>query len=340
MWTSVQRVRLDDGRTVIVKERRRTDDWGADPAQLRNERAALEALTHLGLGGVLAPAYLAGDDDAGVLVMGDVGRTNVEALVLDPSAGEAAAAALVEHGRALGRLHAATVTAEAHETFVARRSALSAHDPVAARTSFLTNQLPDLWAEERDIVAGLGFPSPSPAVEDEVVDLFRRLTDPGPCLALTHLDASPQNGVLGADGSVRLVDFEGAQLRHLGLDACFLRFPFPSYGHWALLPESLRAAMEDAYRAELPSAVDCDGAMAVGCAALTILRAHRLPRIADGGDEALRRRTQLVATLEVAADAAETALPNLAGWFRSLADEARRRWDEARQPPRTFAAFA
>jgi hypothetical protein len=30
----------------------------------------------------------------------------------------------------------------------------------------------------------------------------------------------------------------------------------------------------------------------------------------------------------------------LAGWFVRLGEEMRERWDEARQPPRTFPAFA
>jgi hypothetical protein len=108
---------------------------------------------------------------------------------------------------------------------------------------------------------------------------------------------------------VLLVDFEGAGFRHLGLDAAQLRFPFPQYGRWAPVPESVVDEMLAAYREELargwPAARD-DGAfagvLAVGCAAWAVIRTYRLPRVSDEGqrpEEARRRRAQLVRQFQV-----------------------------------------
>jgi hypothetical protein len=213
---------------------------------------------------------------------------------------------------------------------------------------YVIHDLADLWADIPGHARALGFTLPV-GLEDELSVLWDELRDPGPFLALTNLDASPQNGVLVDHGGMRLVDFEGAGMRHLGLDAAFLRFPFPNYGHWSVLPESIRSAMEDTYRETLVdgglavAADDAayDRAMAVGCAATVILRIHRLRRIADDDGESLRRRTQMVSGIEVFRVAAARAglFPGLASWFGRLSDEMRARWAEANEAPREFPAL-
>lgn len=351
-FAPVHRVVLDDGSTVVVKERRHGGaGWGYDAANLRNERAALEILGEVAGGAAVAPRFVAGDVDAGVVVMTDLGTGRVlEPLLLDPNAGAEATAGLVELGRALGRFHAATASAVVHERFVSRRTALGGpYDAATERTRYVIHDLAALWADVPGHAAALGFTPPSSVVDEEVAQLWRALADPGPFLALTHLDASPQNCVLGDDGGARLVDFEGAGLRHLGLDAAFLRFPFPNYGHWSVLPEPVRAAMETTYRQTLvdggiAAAADdaaYDQAMAVGCATTVILRIHRLPRIADDDEQSLRRRTQMVSAIEVFRVAAATsgAFPKLASWFGGLADEMRSRWTDANERPREFPAL-
>lgn len=348
-WAKVVRLTLDDGSSVVVKERRREGvGWGYDRGYLQNEWAALAVLGELGAG--VSPTFVAGDDDAGVLVMSDLGRHEpVEATLLDPERGAEAQAALVEHGRALGRLHAATASADVAARFTELRRRLDrSYDARAARRRYVSHDLLELWEETAGFAASLGFTPASPAAGADLDELQRHLDEPGPFLALTNLDASPQNVVLGADRAW-IVDFEGAAMRHLSLDACMLRFPFPNYGHWAVLPEDVRAAMEAAYRRELVAGgVDVAGddasfarAMAIGCAATVVLRIHRLPRIADEGEQALRRRSQMVSAIDVFRDAATAAgvFPDLAGWFAGLAAEMRARWEEANAAPRQFPAL-
>ncbi|HUP84265.1 MAG TPA: hypothetical protein VM143_01235 [Acidimicrobiales bacterium] len=345
-WAPVTRVTLDDGRTVVVKERRRGGSgWGYDPGNLCNERAALELLAEVEEASV-APQFVGGDVDAGIVVMTDLAGTTLEALLLEPAAHSDAVTGLVEHGAALGRLHAWTASEAAGSSFVERRARLAPYSSSAERLRFVTFGMPETWAEVGRRAASLGF-TPPIGVDDDVADLWGELADPGPFLALTHLDASPQNCVLAPGGRARLVDFEGAGMRHVGLDACFLRFPFPTYGHWAVLPHHVRQPMEDAYRRALclgvASATD-DRAyarmMAVGCGALLAMRIHRLPAIAQDDEQALRRRTQIISAIEVFVEAAEEArsFGALAGWFVGLADEMRGRWAEACQAPRSFPA--
>lgn len=351
-FAPVVRATLDDGATVVVKERRpHRGGWGFDAANLRNERAALEALGEAPFCTEVAPGFLGGDDAAGVLVMTDLGPgPTVEHHLLDPSGRADAAGALVEHGRALARLHAATAAPAIRRAFDRRRRALEpSYDPAAERTRYSTFELPALWGEVAGFADALGFRPPT-GTEGDIAQLWRELADPGPFLVLTSYDPNPQNGVLVADGTVRIVDFEGAALRHLGIDAAFLRFPFPSYGHWAVLPEAVRTTMEAAYRETLVERgftvagddAAYERAMAVGCAATVVLRTHRLPRIADdAAAEAGRRRTQMVSAIGVFADACERArmFPTLAVWFTGLADEMRARWREANDPPREFPAL-
>ena len=345
----VARATLDDGSTVVVKERPRVPNWG----NLENERAALEVLGRLPEGDAIGPRFVAGDDDVGVVIMSDVGAgPTIEDLLLDPDLGTEATGALLEHGRALAALHAVTAAPNVHELFLERRHLLgSTYDAAAERVRYSGLARRALWDEVGERAASVGFTPPPAAVDHDADRLWLELAEPGAFLALTTLDANPQNGVVQHDGSVRLVDFEGAAIRHLGLDAAFLRFPFPNYGHWAVLPEPVRSAMEETYREELVqrgvTAAADDGAyaraIAVGAAATVMLRVHRLPRIAEDDDEqvAVRRRTQMTSAIAVLAGACEQArlFPRLAAWFVGLSDEMAARWPECARPPREFPAL-
>lgn len=164
--------------------------------------------------------------------------------------------------------------------------------------------------------------------------------------APVHGDLGPQNSIQRDDG-VWLVDFEGAGYRHIGLDAACLRFPFPQYGHWATVPCEVTDAMEHAYREQLGGWADDDrfaAMMALGTATVAIARTYRLRVIADPDQPvelALRRRSQIVQTLEVFIDSAGRAgtLPGLARWAADLVDAMRNRWSEATVAPRRFPAF-
>lgn len=175
--------------------------------------------------------------------------------------------------------------------------------------------------------------------------MLAEIRAPKGATALVHGDLHPNNAVLDESGVCRLVDFEGAGYQHFGIDAAMLRFPFAWYGRWALVPEDVQQAMERAYRDALgrpdPSV---DDAIAVGAMAMAAVRLERLPRIADStqpAETALRRRTQIVSTIQVAAQSARQArrFSALSDWLTDLAEAMRHLWPEAREDPAVYPAF-
>ncbi|HEY3557374.1 MAG TPA: hypothetical protein VGL05_07920 [Kribbella sp.] len=302
------------GRTVVVKSKRLvTGDWGSRGLRF-NEQHALEHLRDTGL----TPRFLTGVPGE-LLVMTDAGPGPTVQELLFGDDPDAATNGLVAMARAAGRLHRTANPAYAapHEI------------------PFLDHPL-DLWPEVTQAVDELGLPVPRTSELPALAEALRATT------AFTHGDFTPNNAVL-VDGEVRLIDLEGAGRRHPGLDAACLRLPFPHYGHWAVLPPSVLEQMELVYRREL----DVDDSayellMATGCAAWAIVRTARLRLIASSGqdaDECVRRRTQIVQTLDSAAASVGSIYPALGAWFEELASAMRLRWTEARLPPREFRAF-
>ncbi|TDW17793.1 phosphotransferase family protein [Kribbella kalugense] len=295
------------GRTVIAKSRRPIGgEWGA----LANEQLALEHLRASGL----APRFLTGVPDQ-LVVMTDLGAGPTVQDLLFGNDPQAATNGLLAMAKLAGKLHGAT-----NPSFAA-----------AHQGTFLDRAL-DNWPGIVTAAADFGCPPPDDVELTELARDLRELT------AFTHGDFTPNNVVL-VDGEARLVDFEGAGRRHPGLDAACLRLPFPQYGHWAVLPPAVIDEMDDAYRETL-SGCDYTRLIATGCATWAIIRLARLPLIASTQTpaDALRRRTQIVQTITSAAASSPT-YPTLSAWFETLADAMRHRWDEARQPPRTFQAF-
>ncbi|WP_460523064.1 phosphotransferase [Flindersiella endophytica] len=328
-WAPVRRLFLSNGSTVVVKTRRSDGGvWGSEAAVLDNDRRGIELVN--GLGVDVAPRLLAADAELGILVMSDVGAgPSVQDLLFGESATDATTG-LVVLARTTGVLHAASAAVD-HQW--------------QARTTFLDRTF-EFWPELRDAAAGLGFPAPA-GVSADLAALESALGDPR-FRVFVHGDLTPNNAVLTGEGDnarARLVDFEGSGFRHFGLDAACLRLPFPQYGHWAVLPPNVIAAMDAAYRAEPAMDVEeYEAGIAAGCAAWAIIRAHRLPLIARADQEpgqAVRRRTQIVQTLTSFAEIALRAgcFEALARWFLAVVEEMRERWTEARQPPREFPAY-
>jgi hypothetical protein len=334
----VLRVTLDErdggtGRTVIVKLRRRTGaGWNADPAYLGNERRALEHLDRAGVR--LTPRFLAGGENLGVLVMTDLGHGPSVQELLEATTAEARTAAvpaLTALATAAGVVHAA----RSSQGFRAVRRVSFLDDPTGS------------WSELRAAAEDLGFPSPAGVSAD--VDALAEALEDEQFRGFTHGDLTPGNAAL-IDGETRLFDFEGAGVRHLGIDAACLRLSFPQYRHWAALPKGVVSAMDRAYRAELakglPAIADdavYERMMAEGCLAWAVVRASRLRLIASAdqsGSQMVRRRTQIVHTLTSAVETAEPTglFPALTGWFDELVQAMTTRWDEARLEPRAFPA--
>lgn len=108
-WVTRYTVEGDTGAvpgSVIVKVCRPEVHKRSEPERLHNERAALEFLASIG--SAVGPRLLAADDEAGILVMEDLGAgPALEDLLVggDPSAAEHG---LVTFAGALGRMYAAT----------------------------------------------------------------------------------------------------------------------------------------------------------------------------------------------------------------------------------------
>jgi aminoglycoside phosphotransferase (APT) family kinase protein len=213
----------------------------------------------------------------------------------------------------------------------------------ARRVPFLDGPL-DSWNELLAAANDLGFPPPARASTD--VDALAKALKEERFRGFTHGDLTPNNAIV-VDGTARLFDFEGAGVRHLGIDAGCLRLSFPQYRHWAALPQPVMARMDQAYRAELVKglpAVANDAAyeqlMTEGCLAWAVVRASRLRLIAST-DQMVRRRTQIVHTLTAAIETARPTgrYPALAAWLDNLVDAMKSRWDEALLEPRAFPAF-
>jgi hypothetical protein len=336
-WAPVERVCLDGvcpgiGASVVVKTRRHQETgWGGDPANLRTERRSLTYLRTAGLD--VAPEVLAFDEQVGVLVMRDLAPARSVEWMLFHANEDLATSALVALDARVASMHAATGSI--------------GPDVWNAAASFM-NGLDGPWEILATGAQTLGFPDASVATPD-VARVAEALSDPR-WRTFTHGDLTPANALL-SDGCARLIDFEGAGPRHAFLDAANLVLPFPAYGYWADLPRTVVTSMEAAYRGELvkglPLAADdlaYGRAMATGAAAWAILRLSRLGLIATGNqnrDEAVRRRSQIVQTVESCVRIAERthAFPALMGWLTSMVGEMRRRWPEANVTPRRYPAF-
>jgi hypothetical protein len=119
-----------------------------------------------------------------------------------------------------------------------------------------------------------------------------------------------------------------------------------------VLPEPITQAADHAYRSTLATSLAADALhgydkmLAVGAAAALASRVTRLPVIARTDQtphDSWRRRAQLVQQIGVLNQLTDRAgtLPELARWFRDLADAMTERWpDAAKPPPRLFPAFA
>jgi Ser/Thr protein kinase RdoA (MazF antagonist) len=278
------------------------------------------------------------DDAAGIIAVTDLGRWPTLEAVLLGSDGWAATCAMVEFGRAVGRLHATTLVAPP------RASPAAAAD---VQRDLLVDPLVE-WSSIEAVCDEHGFPEPRVA-RDDIAALQASLASPAPFVGLVHADLNPTNALV-TPGGVKLVDFEGAMHGHLGLDVAFLHYPFPTYSaHWATLPDDVVRAADRAYRATLAPALASgalagyDDMLAIGGAAMLVLRVQRLAKLvspAQPPHERWRRRAQLVQQIRVFEQLAARPLPALGTWFTRLARAMTDRWPEATTPPPAlFPAF-
>jgi hypothetical protein len=278
-----------------------------------------------------APRLVAAGDAPPVVVMSDVGTGGNIADALLGDDPEAAQRAMVSWATTIAALH--TSTAGTGDAF---RAALAARAGVCeVPDSAIRDDLESAARKTAEHCADLGVDVPDGAL-DELLGLAGRLGADGPA-ALTPADACPDNNVWTGDDLV-LVDFEGAQWRHIAWDVAYLAVPWPTCWCSWRVPDGVARVAVNAYRAAYPSPYvdgpDFDrdvAAASVGWAFWSV--AWFLPRALSGDPpppelarRAPTRRAVILHRLAMVRENRELpALAELAGRMRdALAD----RWGE------------
>lgn len=225
--TVVARVRTSE-RSVVVKLHRAS----GFPESLVREPAAL-SVVHEGL-----DLLGVSTDPPGVL-LGDLGPgTDVASALLgdDPNA---AAGGIRAWAEALGRLQAA------NRDEAAFRAALTEHAARLGQRLPSVDAMPEYLATTADRLAVLA-PELGVIPTAEALEELRGLDGllGGQVRALTPSDACPDNNLWTVNGLV-LLDYEGAQVRHVAWDAAYLRVPWPScWCCWQLPADCANRALE------------------------------------------------------------------------------------------------
>ena len=305
------------------------------PEAVVREPAAL-SLLH-GRPGALR--LLAVSTDPPGVVLGDLGAGGDLACALLGSDRAAAEAGVVAWATSLARLQRLTV----HES-AAFASALAEHADRLGRPVPVADPMAATLATAAEKLAGslprLGITA-TPEALAELHGLDALLG--GDVRALTPADACPDNNLWTCDGLV-LLDYEGAQYRHVAWDAAYLRVPWPScWCAWALPVEvadralaAWKTAFADPYVSTTGFARDLDVAV-LGWTLLSL--SIFLDRAVDGipqtDEEAAvmpTRRTMLQHRLLHAPG--DDRLPHLSALVREISAAACAAWDA---PPLALA---
>ena len=222
-------------------------DLHGDPAwRFYNEWAGTRFLNDMSASSPVCARLLAGNRDAGVIVLEDLGTGKSLSDLLQGDDFEAAKNGLERYAASMGRLHAVTAGKEAAWRHV--RSDIGGREAVREREGarWLRDNVPPFRAQcaALDIPLAAGFDAETEQVR-EILD------DPGPFLVFAPGDTCPDNHRFVDDHYVRFFDFEFAGFQHALLDASYLRVPFPTCWCVNRLPWELVSHLETVYRAEL-----------------------------------------------------------------------------------------
>ena len=219
-------------RSVIVKQ------YFAAGEGWARESAALTVLARAGR----RPRLVAVGATPQVIITEDVGGASSLADALLEAGPRMAERALHRWAQALAELHVATRDARAdfRAALAERAGELPVHEsPIVLDLEHAVRVL------DREC-GSLGVRIPSGAL-DELRGLAHRLGGNG-LAALTPADACPDNNIVTDTGLV-LVDFEGAQWRHVAWDVAYLQVPWPSCWCCWRMPGEVANRAVDAYRA-------------------------------------------------------------------------------------------
>lgn len=320
--SDVQRVRLHrpdgDPQTVVIKTFLQAGEGWV------RESAALSVLPT----GAPAPTLLRAGSEPPVVVLADEGSgPSVADALLGDDPGEAAEA-VGRWAEALGDLHRMSrgLRSEFRTALDERAGDLPLAD------AGVSAELADVVGAVDDRCASLAVAT-SAAALDELRGLAHRLDDDG-AAAITPADACPDNNIRVGDRVV-LLDFEGAEWRHVAWDLAYLRVPWPTCWCSWRLPAAVADAALGRYRAvagpgfaDVPDA-DVDAAVLGWAFAAFVMFADRA--LADDppmnpSRPTPSRRALILHRLGVAA--ANTELAAAADLAARLRAELVRRWGE------------
>jgi hypothetical protein len=310
----VVRARTDGGSglppTVVVKAHLEATDYAADV----REAAALGLLT--AAGSDLAPRLIAVAEEPPLVVLDDLGagfRSLADALMgADVALAETGVLAWAE---AMAELHG-TTSGLGDEFATSLASAAHRLGRDTPPTDDMPGALDDAarsLAEQLPRLVGI---APSVEALDVVRHLDSLFGGGRACRALTPSDACPDNNLATERGLV-LLDFEGAQVRHVAWDAAYLTVPWPSCWCSWRLPAALARRALGRWRSQVATAApyvataDFDDDLGVAEAGWAVISmgwfleraardaTERVPQAIDGRDPdrraVLLRRLSLVA---------------------------------------------
>jgi Ser/Thr protein kinase RdoA (MazF antagonist) len=328
----IVRLRLADGRSVVLK-RARAEDFGIGARSFSAELANLEFLNRMEA--AVAPRLLGADASAGVLVMEDLGPGSSLADALLGTDRDRAQADLVSYARAVGTMHAWSAGRDDEYAEIRARHAGTAELSMGPHwLDAITRGKEPFLA----VSAQLGLPTSGVGAE---IDSLAALMAGAGYVGLVHSDLCPDNTHI-SDGSCRLIDFETSGWGPAALDVAYLLAPFPSCWCFARLPSAVAAPALRAYRDQVKSAgidlgADWDTALAAALAGSVVARGRGIAGALDNDDErwgTTTMRPRLLTWLSsfTQAAAATGALPRLRSVAEALQEELGRRWPRASIP--------
>ncbi|HYO53366.1 phosphotransferase [Archangium sp.] len=290
-----------------------------------DDQAGAEFLTRRGL--ELGPRFLAGDVDARLFVLEDLGRGRSLEELLRGEDARAATGGLIATARLAGQLHARTLGTQSEYELI-RQALPPRHQRVRVENArFLLEHEGRLlrW------LAAVGAQA-APGLHEDLEAVARTLADPGPFLAFTHGDLAPGN-VLFTPSGPRLLDFEYAGMRHALYDALMWLVTVP-------LPDELVARADITYRITLSAqceAAQVDSAWTRARATVALARTVNLfqwlhPRVLEEDREwapGLSERAALLHHLARCRSllAPVEGFPGLARTLETLEARLRERWN-------------
>jgi hypothetical protein len=235
--------------SVVVKQSKQgaiLEDW-----------AACQFLQQIPHDPPFAPECYGGDLGSQMVVLEDLGgdgpNTHDLLLAHDPAK---ATAALLEHIRLMGQLHAATIGQR--ETYNRIRTALGPilppkplyKDPWSMpRGDPMTEHDRGQAIQDYRSACFLVGLTPSGAVAEEIERVTARVeADPGPFLAFCQGDVNTPDNCLRWNGRLRLLDFDSSGFRHALVEGLAGRL---TWGCMSRIPGQVVREMDRAYREEL-----------------------------------------------------------------------------------------